>query len=417
MSVNKRRVVITGAGLITAIGNDLTSNWKALLEGVSGGGTITAFDPSRLSVRLAAEVKNFEPTEYLDRKEVKRTDRFCQFALAATAQAMEHAGHGDLTKIDADRFGVVTGSGIGGIGTLEQQHLVYLEKGPDRVSPFFVPMFISDMAPGLISMKYGAKGPNYSIQSACASSAHAIGNAFKLIQRGIAEVMISGGSESTVTPLTMAGFASMKALSSRNEDPTTASRPFDANRDGFVLGEGAGFVILEELEYARSRGASIIAEIVGYGLTADAHHMTAPAPEGEGAQRVMRLALEDAGVQPADVDYINAHGTSTPLNDLSETQAIKKVFGDHARKLVVSSTKSMTGHTLGAAGGVEGIVCALVTREGKIPPTINFSQADPECDLDYSFNKVTERPVHLALSNSFGFGGHNVSLAIKRWEE
>jgi 3-oxoacyl-[acyl-carrier-protein] synthase II len=378
MSDTKRRVVITGVGLITAVGNDLTSNWQALLDGVSGGGTITAFDPSKLSVRIAAEVKNFQPT--------------------------------------ADRFGVVTGSGIGGIGTLEQQHLVYLEKGPDRVSPFFVPMFIADMAPGLISMKYGAKGPNYSTQSACASSAHAIGNAFKLIQRGIADVIISGGSESTVTPLTMAGFASMKALSARNDDPAGASRPFDATRDGFVLGEGAGFVVLEELEYARSRGAPIIAEIVGYGLTADAHHMTAPAPEGEGAQRVMRLALQDAGVQPTDVDYINAHGTSTPLNDLSETQAIKKVFGDHAAKLVISSTKSMTGHTLGAAGGVEGIICALVTKEGKIPPTINFSQADPECDLDYSFNKVTERPVQLALSNSFGFGGHNVSLAFRRWE-
>jgi 3-oxoacyl-[acyl-carrier-protein] synthase II len=416
MSDTKRRVVITGVGLITAVGNDLTSNWQALLDGVSGGGTITAFDPSKLSVRIAAEVKNFQPTDVLDRKEVKRTDRFCQFALVAAAQAMEHAGHGDAPKVDADRFGVVTGSGIGGIGTLEQQHLVYLEKGPDRVSPFFVPMFIADMAPGLISMKYGAKGPNYSTQSACASSAHAIGNAFKLIQRGIADVIISGGSESTVTPLTMAGFASMKALSARNDDPAGASRPFDATRDGFVLGEGAGFVVLEELEYARSRGAPIIAEIVGYGLTADAHHMTAPAPEGEGAQRVMRLALQDAGVQPTDVDYINAHGTSTPLNDLSETQAIKKVFGDHAAKLVISSTKSMTGHTLGAAGGVEGIICALVTKEGKIPPTINFSQADPECDLDYSFNKVTERPVQLALSNSFGFGGHNVSLAFRRWE-
>jgi 3-oxoacyl-[acyl-carrier-protein] synthase II len=417
MSAEKRRVVFTGAGLITAVGNDLSSCWEALLSGVSGGATITAYDASEQPVQFAAEAKNFEPTEHLDRKEVKRTDRFNQFALVAAEQAMQQAGLGSSPSIPGDRFGVITGSGIGGIGTLEAQHMVYLNKGPDRVSPFFVPMFIADMAPGLISMKYGAKGPNYSIQSACASSAHAIGNAFKLIQRGIADVIISGGTESTVTPLTMAGFASMKALSFRNDSPETASRPFDATRDGFVLGEGAGFVVMEELEFARERGAPIIAEIVGYGLTADAHHMTAPAPEGEGAQRVMKLAIEDAGVQPQDVDYINAHGTSTPLNDLSETQAIKRVFGDHANKLVVSSTKSMTGHTLGAAGGVEGVISALVVREGKIPPTINFTEADPECDLNYSFNEMTERPVKLALTNSFGFGGHNACLAIKRWEE
>ncbi|KPK62656.1 MAG: 3-oxoacyl-ACP synthase, partial [Gemmatimonas sp. SG8_38_2] len=281
---------------------------------------------------------------------------------------------------------------------------------------FFVPMFIADMAPGLISMKYGAKGPNYSTQSACASSAHAIGNALKLIQRGVADVIISGGAESSVTPLTMAGFAAMKALSFRNDSPETASRPFDAGRDGFVLGEGCGMVVMEELEFARSRGAPIMAEIVGYGMTADAHHMTAPAPEGEGAQRAMRLALQDAGIEPGEVDYINAHGTSTPLNDLSETQAIKKVFGDHAEKLAISSTKSMTGHTLGAAGGVEAVVCALTLKEGKIAPTINFSDADPDCDLDYTFNEMVEKPVRVALSNSFGFGGHNVCLAFKRWE-
>ncbi|NIR42974.1 MAG: beta-ketoacyl-ACP synthase II [Gemmatimonadetes bacterium] len=417
MSTEKRRVVITGAGLITAVANDLASNWDALLSGISGTDTITSFDPSRLEVRLAAEVKNFDPADYLDKKEVRRTDRFCQFALVAAAEALRTAGLGESPDVESDRFGVITGSGIGGIGTLEQQHLVYLEKGPDRVSPFFVPMFIADMAPGLISMKYGAKGPNYSTQSACASSAHAIGNAFKLIQRGIADVIISGGTESSVTPLTMAGFASMKALSSRNDEPEKASRPFDANRDGFVLGEGGGLVVLEALEHARARGAPIMAEVVGYGLTADAHHMTAPAPEGEGAQRAMRQALEDGGLQPEDIDYINAHGTSTPFNDLSETQAIKKVFGDHAHELVVSSTKSMTGHTLGAAGGVEGVICTLVVKEGKIPPTINFSEPDPDCDLNYSFNEATERPVELALSNSFGFGGHNVTLAIKRWEE
>jgi 3-oxoacyl-[acyl-carrier-protein] synthase II len=417
MSSNGRRVVITGAGLITAVGNDLSSNWEAVLSGAAGGARITSFDPSELAVRFAAEVKDFKPTAVLDRKEVKRTDRFTQLALVAAVEAMDNAGYGDRgPDIPGERFGAVLGSGIGGIGTLEQQHKVYLERGPDRVSPFFVPMFIADMAPGLISMKYGAKGPNYSTQSACASSAHAIGNAFKLIQRGIADVMVSGGAESSVTPLTMAGFAAMKALSFRNDSPETASRPFEANRDGFVLGEGAGIVMLEEMEFAVKRGAPILAEIVGYGLTADAHHMTAPAPEGEGAQRAMRLALEDAAIQTTDVDYINAHGTSTPLNDLSETQAIKAIFGDHAYDLVVSSTKSMTGHTLGAAGGVESIFCALALRDGKIPPTINYSEPDPECDLNYAPNEPVERPIKLALSNSFGFGGHNVCLAIKKWE-
>jgi len=417
MSSEKRRVVITGAGLITAVGKSVSSNWENLLSGASGGATIASFDPSDLPVRFAAEVKDFNPTDVLDRKEAKRTDRFTQLALAGTVEAMENAGFGDKAPdVSPELFGVVTGSGIGGIGTLEQQHRTYLERGPDRVSPFFVPMFIADMAPGLISMKYGAKGPNYSTQSACASSAHAIGNAFKLIQLGMADVIISGGAESSVTPLTMAGFAAMKALSFRNDSPETASRPFDAGRDGFVLGEGCGMVVLEEMEFAVSRGAPIIGEVVGYGMTADAHHMTAPAPEGEGAQRAMRLALQDAGAEPTDVDYINAHGTSTPLNDLSETQAIKKVFGQHAYDMIISSTKSMTGHTLGAAGGVEGVICALALKEGKVPPTINFSEADPECDLSYSFNESTERPLEMALSNSFGFGGHNVSLAIKRWD-
>ncbi len=417
MPSDKRRVVLTGAGLITAIGNDVSSNWENLLSGVSGCATITAFDPKELPVRFAAEVKDFEPNDYLDRKEVKRTDRFTHLALVATAEAMENAGLGNgVPDIEPGRFGVITGSGIGGITTLEQQHKVYLTKGPDRVSPFFVPMFIADMAPGLIAMKYGAKGPNYSIQSACASSAHAIGNAFKLIQRGLADLIISGGTESSVTPLTMSGFASMKALSSRNDSPETASRPFDETRDGFVLGEGCGILIMEALEFAEARGASIIAELVGYGLSADAHHMTAPAPEGEGAQRAMRLALEDAGAEPTEVDYINAHGTSTPLNDLSETQAIKAVFGNHAYDMVVSSTKAMTGHTLGAAGGVEAVITGLTVREGKIAPTINFSVPDPACDLNYAHNQTLERPVGLALTNSFGFGGHNVCLAIKRWE-
>ncbi|MGD2216792.1 MAG: beta-ketoacyl-ACP synthase II [Gemmatimonadales bacterium] len=413
-----RRVVITGAGLITAVGNDVPSNWDALLSGVSGCATITAFDPSEEPVRFAAEVKNFDPTDYLDRKEVKRADRFTHFALVGAAEAIRDAGYGDSgPDVAPERFGVITGSGIGGITTLENQHQVYLTKGPERVSPFFVPMFIADMAPGLISMKYDAKGPNYSIQSACASSAHAIGNAFKLIQRGIGDVMISGGTESSVTPLTMAGFASMRAISFRNDSPETASRPFDATRDGFVLGEGCGMMMLEELEFARARGASIIAELVGYGLSSDAHHMTAPAPEGEGAQRAMRFALEDAGVEPSEIDYINAHGTSTPLNDLSETQAIKKVFGEHAYEMVVSSTKSMTGHTLGAAGGVEGVITALALKEGKIPPTINYNEPDPGCDLNYAPNEPLERPIRFALTNSFGFGGHNVCLVFRRWEE
>lgn len=416
MPAEGRRVVITGLGLITPVGNDVASNWEALLSGVSGCATIRAFDPSDLPVRFAGEVKGFDPTEYLDRKEVKRTDRFTQFALVGTAQAIENAGLGDTPDIPHDRFGVITGSGIGGIITLEEQHKVYLNRGAERVSPFFVPMFIADIAPGLIAMKYGAKGPNYTTVSACASSAHALGNSFHLIRNGAADVIITGGCESSVTPLTMAGFASMKAISSRNDTPETASRPFDATRDGFVLGEGCGMLILEELEFAKARGAPVIAELVGYGQTADAHHITAPAPEGEGAQRAMRLALADAGAEPTQVDYINAHGTSTPLNDLSETQAIKEVFGEHAYDMLVSSTKSMTGHTLGAAGGVEAAICALVVKEGKIPPTINFSEPDPECDLNYAFNEMIERPVQLALTNSFGFGGHNVCLAIKRWE-
>jgi 3-oxoacyl-[acyl-carrier-protein] synthase II len=413
----RRRVVVTGVGLITALGHDVASNWEALLAGVSGGATITAFDPSDLPVRFAAEVKDFDPAKYLDRKEAKRTDRFAQFALVATAEAMRMAGHGEsTTEIAPERFGVITGSGIGGIMTLEDQHQVYLERGPERVSPFFVPMFIADMAPGLIAMKYGLKGPNYTTVSACASGAHAIGNAFRLIREGDADALITGGAESTVTPLTMAGFASMKAISFRNDSPETASRPFDAGRDGFVLGEGCGMLVLEEAELARKRGASILAEVVGFGMTADAHHITAPAPDGEGAQRAMRLALADAGADANDVDYINAHGTSTPLNDLSETRAIKQVFGGHAYEMVVGSTKSMTGHTLGAAGGVEGVICALVLREGKMPPTINFSEPDPECDLNYAHNRVIERPVRLALSNSFGFGGHNACLAFRRWE-
>jgi 3-oxoacyl-[acyl-carrier-protein] synthase II len=413
----KRRVVITGTGLLTAVGADVQTCWSALLDGRSGAGTIEQFDASRLPVRFACEVKDFDPAAYIERKEIKRTDRYSQLALAAADQAVREADLGvEAGGIDRDRFGVVIGSGIGGIATFEDQHARYLEKGPARVSPFFVPMFIADIAAGLISIRYGAKGPNYATVSACASGAHAIGNALRHIRAGEADIMIAGGTEASVTSMTMAGFAAMKALSERNDSPETASRPFDRTRDGFVLGEGAGVMILEELEHARARAAPIIAELAGYGQTADAYHITAPATGGEGAQRAMRLALADAGESLEAVGYINAHGTSTPANDVNETAAIKAVFGEHAYRLVVGSTKSMTGHTLGAAGGVEAVITSLAVRDGVIPPTINYSEPDPECDLDYATAGPVERRLHVALSNSFGFGGHNVALAIRRWE-
>jgi 3-oxoacyl-[acyl-carrier-protein] synthase II len=412
----QRRVVITGTGLLTAVGNDVESNWSALLEGVSGAAPITQFDASEFPVHFACEVKDFDPREYIDRKEVKRTDRFAQFALVASAQAMQEAGLENGDGIDPERLGVVMGSGTGGLITFEEQHARLLERGPGRVSPFFVPMFIADIAAGLISIRFNARGPNYATVSACASGAHAIGNAFRLIRSGDADAMIAGGTEASVARTAMAGFANMMALSTRNDSPETASRPFDATRDGFVLGEGAGVLVLEELEHALARGADIVAEMAGYGQTADAYHITAPPAEHEGAQRAMRLALRDAGAEPEDVDYVNAHGTSTPANDLNETQAIKAVLGEHAYETVVGSTKSMTGHTLGAAGGVEAVISALVCREGVIPPTINYSEPDPECDLDYATEGPVEREVKLALSNSFGFGGHNVALAIRRWD-
>jgi 3-oxoacyl-[acyl-carrier-protein] synthase II len=415
----RHRVVITGLGLLTPVGNDVDAAWAALLAGTSGAATITQFEPTdQFSVRFACEVKGFDPVEYMDRKEARRTDRFAQFAVAVAEQAVRQAGLADdLAPADSERVGVLIGSGIGGIATFEEQTRVMIERGPGRVSPFFVPMFIPDMAAGLVSMRYGAKGPNYATVSACASSAHALGNSFRLIQGGEADVMITGGTEATVTPLTIAGFANMKALSTRNDSPETASRPFDAERDGFVLGEGAGVVIMESLEHALNRGATILGEVIGYGQSADAYHMTAPAPEGAGAQMAMRIALSDGGLEPADVGYINAHGTSTPANDLNETLAIKGVFGAAARDLVVGSTKSMTGHLLGAAGAVEGVITTLVLMHGQIPPTINFSTADPACDLDYAHNERRERPVQAALTNSFGFGGHNVCLALRRWEE
>src|SRR5690625_26326 len=415
----ENRVVVTGLGLVTPLGNDLTSTWKALLEGESGAGPITHFDATDdFAVRFACEVKDFDPELYMERKEVRRTDRFAQFALAVAQQAMEQAGlQEELDEIDRYRIGVIIGSGIGGIATFEEQAQVMFERGPQRISAFFIPMFIADIASGLVSMRYGARGPNFTTVSACASGAHAVGTAYRLVARGEADVMIAGGAEATVTPMTMAGFASMRALSTRNDSPETASRPFDAERDGFVLGEGAGCLILESLEHAEARGAKILGEIIGYGQTADAYHLTAPAPEGAGAQLAMRLALEDAGVEPEEVDYINAHGTSTPANDMNETLAVKAVFGDHAYDLVMGSTKSMTGHLLGAAGAVETVISLLACQNGVIPPTINFSTPDPDCDLNYAHNERVEREVEIAISNSFGFGGHNVCLAVKRWPD
>lgn len=414
----ERRVVITGVGLLTPVGNDVETSWGNLLAGKSGGCAISRFDASDdFATRIAAEVRDFDPSDYIDRKEARRYDLFAQFALVAAGQAMESAGLADdLGDVDPHRFGVIFGSGIGGIATFEEQCRILIDRGPKRVSPFFVPMFIPDIAAGLISIRYGAKGPNYATVSACASSAHALGDAYRCVQRGDADVLISGGTEASVTPLAIAGFSSMKAMSTRNDDPERASRPFEAGRDGFVLGEGAGAVVMESLEHAQARGATILGEIVGYGATGDAFHITSPPPEHAGAQQAMRRALEDAGAAPEDVDYINAHGTSTPLNDLHETIAIKEVLGDRAYEIVVGSTKSMTGHQLGAAGAVEMVISTLVCRHGKIPGTINFEEPDPECDLNYAHQGTLERDVRLALSNSFGFGGHNVCLAVRRWD-
>lgn len=413
----KRRVVVTGLGLVTPVGLDVEGTWDALIEGRSGGAPITLFDASDQSVRFACEVKGFDPEQYMDRKEVRRADRFLQLAMAATHQAVEQAGIEDaVASVPAERFGVIVGSGIGGLSTLETQHGKLLERGPSRVSPFFIPMFIGDMAAGMISMKYGARGPNYATVSACASSGHAVGAAFRSIRIGETDVMITGGTEATVTPLCVAGFASMKALSERNDSPDTASRPFDLTRDGFVLGEGAGILVLEEKDHAVSRGATILGEISGFGQSADAYHMTSPAPAGAGAQIAMRSAMADAELDPSDVDYINAHGTSTPANDSTETTAIKAVLGERAREIIVGSTKSMTGHTLGAAGAIEAGISLLVCKRGLIPPTINYETPDPECDLNYGVEGPTEAGVRAALSNSFGFGGHNVTLAVQRWE-
>jgi len=411
----KRRVAVTGLGFVTPLGNTVAATWEAMVAGRSGAGPITRFDPAQLAVKFACEVKGFEPSRYLDKKETRRFDLFTQFAMGAAVQAVTDAClEQTWSQVDLQRVGVIIGSGTGGIATFEEQCRIYLEKGPSRVSPFFVPMFMANVASAVVSMRYGAKGPNYCTVSACATSGHALGDAFRIIQHNEADVMIAGGSEAAITPLALASFANMKALSERNDDPATASRPFDKDRDGFVMGDGAAVVILEEWEHAKKRGARIHAEMVGYGMTADAYHITAPSPDGEGAHRAMRLAMEDGGIRLEQVGYINAHGTSTPHGDAAETAAVKTVFGAHARKLIFGSTKSMTGHLLGAAGALEFGVCALALREGVIPPTINQFTPDPACDLDSAPNHAVRRPIEVALSNSFGFGGHNVTLALRK---
>jgi 3-oxoacyl-[acyl-carrier-protein] synthase II len=410
-----RRVVVTGLGLVTPVGTDVESTWSALLAGTPGGAPITKFDPKDLSVRFACEVKGFDPLRYIDRKEARRYDLFAQFGLAAAQQAVAQAGLEGRFP-DPERTGVVIGSGIGGMQTYEENCKVFLTKGPDRVSPFFVPMFIPDIAAGLVSIRYGLKGPNFATVSACASSAHAIGESFNLIRHGVADAMVTGGAEAAITGLTVAAFANMKALSTRNDSPETASRPFDRDRDGFVLGDGGAVLVLESLEHAEGRGARILGELLGYGLSADAYHITSPAENGEGAQRAMRACLADGRIDPKDVGYINAHGTSTEQGDIAETEAVKAVFGEQARRLVFGSTKSMTGHLLGAAGALECAVALLSTTCGVIPPTINQFNADPQCDLDCAPNRKEERRVDVALSNSFGFGGHNVTLAVRRWD-
>jgi 3-oxoacyl-[acyl-carrier-protein] synthase II len=409
-----RRVVVTGVGLVTPVAIGTEETWRGLLEGRSGIANITRFDHTSFATHFAGEVKSFDPTKWMTAREAKTVDLFIQFALAAGAMAVEDSGLN--VKDEAERVGCYVGAGLGGLATLENTHTTLQAKGPRHgISPFFVPQLIINLAPGHLSIRYGAKGPNMSHVSACSTSAHAIGEAFRAIVHNDADAMICGGAEATVTPLGVGGFNSMRALSTRNEEPTRASRPFDKDRDGFVIAEGAGIVIVEELEHARKRGARIYAEIKGYAANADAHHITAPAPEGEGAQRCMRLALKDAGLSPSDIDYINAHGTSTKMNDANETLAIKKVFGDHARKLMVSSTKSMTGHMLGAAGGVETAICALALARGVVPPTINYETPDPECDLDYVPNTAREVRIRSAATNSFGFGGTNACLVLTRF--
>jgi len=415
-SLSGRRVVITGVGLVTPLGVGTQVNWDRLLRGESGVGAITRFDASRFSTRIAGEVRDFDPLAFMEKKEVRKMDLFIQFAVAAAHLAVEDSGI-PLSLLDSEKCGVHIGSGIGGIGTIEETHKVLLEKGPGRVSPFFIIATVVNLASGQVSIRYKARGPNSAVATACSTGAHAVGDSFRIIARGDADIMIAGGAEAPVTPLAVAGFSSMKALSERNDEPRRASRPFDAGRDGFVMSEGSGVVLLEELNSALSRGARIYAEVVGYGMTGDAYHVTAPSLDGEGAVRVMMNALEDAGVSPSEIGCINAHGTSTPFNDKIETAAIKRVFGGHAGRIGVSSTKSMTGHMLGAAGGVEAGITALCIKQQIIPPTINYESPDPECDLDYVPNTARPANITYGLSNSFGFGGTNASLLIKRFTE
>ena len=412
--MTKRRVVVTGVGAVSPLGNTIDDTWAAIKAGKSGVGPLTRVDAEKFSAKVAAEVKDFDIEQYVERKEARKMDRFTQYALAAALMAHKDSGL-EVNESNAERIGVWIGSGIGGMETYEQQFLTFQERGARRVSPFFIPMLIPDMASGQVSIYLGAKGPNSCSVTACASGTNSIGDAFKVIERGDADVMITGGAEAPIVNMAIAGFTANTALTT-NVDPATASRPFDKNRDGFVIGEGSGIVILEELEHAKARGAKIYAEVIGYGATGDAHHITAPAPEGEGAARAMQMALDTAGVTPSKVDYINAHGTSTPYNDLFETQAVKTVFGEHAYKLAMSSTKSMTGHLLGAAGGVEAIFTVLALQEGILPPTINLHEPDPACDLDYVPNEARQANIDYALSNSLGFGGHNASLLFKKYE-
>jgi 3-oxoacyl-[acyl-carrier-protein] synthase II len=411
--VDPRRVVVTGLGALTPVGNTAEEFWSSLVRGRSGIGPITRFDATGFPTRIAGEIRNFDPLDFVDKKEARRLDPYLQYAIAAASLAVQDASL-DTGKVDAARFGVLIGSGIGGITTLLENHKTLLDRGPDRVSPFFIPMLIINMASGLVSMRFGAKGPNSSVVTACATGNHAIGDAFKLIQRGDADVMIAGGAEAIVIPLTIAGFCAMKAMSTRNDEPEKASRPFDAGRDGFVCSEGAGILVLESREHALRRDARIYAEVRGYGMSGDAHHMTAPDPEGDGAARSMANALRDAGAAPEDIGYVNAHGTSTPYNDKFETLAIKRVFGEHAQRLAVSSTKSMTGHLLGAAGGIEAIATTLALHHGVLPPTINYEQPDPDCDLDYVPNQARKQDVEVAASNAFGFGGTNATLIFAK---
>ena len=409
-----KRVVVTGLGAVTPLGNTLNQYWEGLLGGRSGIGTITLFDASRHDSQIAGEVKGFDPHEYMDRKEAKRMDRFAQFAVAASKQAIADAQF-VIDDLNSEQVGVIIGTGVGGIKVLEDQQEVYLTRGPSRCSPFMIPMMIANMAAGLTAIHTGAKGPNSCTVTACAAGSHAIGDAFRLIQRGYAQTMICGGTEAAVTPLSVAGFSSMRALSTRNHEPSAASRPFDRDRDGFVIGEGAGILLLEELEQALARGARIYGEIVGYGMTCDAYHMTAPVPGGQGATRAIELALKDADLTPDQVSYINAHGTSTPANDSTETKAIKKALGENAYRIAISSTKSMTGHLLGGSGGIEAVATLMAIASDQIPPTINLTNPEPECDLDYVPGQSRHQPVDVALSNSFGFGGHNVTLAFKKY--